>query len=438
MNMRSFLPFLQNWGKDLNSFSVVLSERKKTVFKGKKDLYLTLTTCGIKNGKKFEIYKLDSGIDNVWGGVFESILRKLEPLVADSKSYKWKEIKKVILDYYHDRQKASIREQKRQKAKTIYTPAGDFTLWQVCKFLTYSLDLKYKLLKNKSLFSDLKNKKLKEFDMSFSRQVLQPIFEKNLISEIINSKLSDDDKAIKIVDIIVDSKIPTGGLFEDVTNPEYEDPAKLLSSEEERELNGLWQLYEADEKRIKESGSLSSVEKRLEQSAFWESPQGNRLNSLNRRRVRGGMLTFEEKEIKKRQRAREISESLFNLLSSLGLEYGAITKGLDHYQVKFEFATMERWKKEKEFRQMMDKGKLQLEYLREIVEGKWDSDSVNLFGVIVGVSLAVGLGVYSLVSQYKLILGIGSAIASITIYVLLHKSMCARRIIIRLMRWTLK
>lgn len=436
--MRSFLPFLYNWSKDLDSFSVELATREKKIYKGKKEHYLTLTTYGIKGGKKFKIYDLDSGIDNIWGGVFDNILRKLQPLLNDPASYKWKDIKDAVLDYWHSKQKASIREQKRQKAKTIYTPAGDFTLWQVCKFLTYSLDLKYKFLKNKSLFSDLKKKKLKEFDVSFSRQVLQPIFEKNLISEIINSKSTDDDKAIEIVNIVVDSKIPTVGLFEDVVNPEYEDPAKLLSSEEERELNALWQLYEADEKRIKESGSLSDVEKRLEGSAFWESPQGKRLNLLNRRRVRGGTLTFEAKEIKKRKRTKEISEDLFNLLSSWGLEYGAITKGINHYQVKFEFATMERWKKEKEFRQMMDKGRLQLEYLKEIVGGKWDSDSVNLFGVIVGVSLAVGLGVYSLVSQYKLILGVGSAIASIAIYVLLHKSMCARRIIIRLMRWTLK
>lgn len=436
--MRSFLPFLENWEKDLDSFSVNLAIREKEIYKGKKERYLTLTTYGSKSGKKYKVCDLDSGIDNLWGGVFDDILKKLQPLLNDSTSYKWKDIKNVVLDYWHSKQKASIKEQKRQKVKTIYTPAGDFTLWQVCKFLTYSLELKYKFLKNKSLFADLKKRKLKEFDMSFSRQVLQPIFEKNLISEIISSKSTDENRAIEIANIVIDSKIPTVGLFEDVVNPEYEDPAKLLSSEEERELNALWQLYEADEKRIKESGSLSDVERRLERSAFWESPQGKRLNLLNRRRVRGGTLTFEEKEIKKRKRTKEISEDLFNLLSSWGLEYGAITKGINYYQVKFEFATMERWKKEKEFRQMMDKGRLQLEYLKEIVEGKWDSDSVNLFGVIVGVSLAVGLGVYSLVSQYKLILGVGSAIASIAIYVLLHKSMCARRIIIKLMRWTLK
>ena len=299
-------------------------------------------------------------------------------------------------------------------------------------FLTYSLELKYKFLKNKSLFADLKKKKLKEFDISFSRQVLQPIFEKNLISVIISSKSTYEDKAIEIVNIIVNSKIPTVGLFEDVSNPEYKDPAKLLSSEEERELNALWQLYEADKKRIEESTSLSSGEKKLEGLAFWESPQGNRLNELNKRRIHGGTLTFEEKEEKRRNRAKEISNGLFNLLSSWGLAYGAILK------VKFEFATLQRWKKEKEFRQIMDKGKLQLEYLKEVIEGKWDSDSITLFGVIISMSLTVGFGIYSLIPCNKLIAGFIGAILSIIIYILLSKFSLTRKKIIKLVKWSLK
>lgn len=436
--MRSFLPFLYDWNKDFESFSVELSTREKVVYRDKKELYLTLTTYGVKGDKKYKVCDLDSGIDNLWGGVFDSILKKLQPFLNDTTTYKWKEIKNVILDYWHGKQKEAISEQKRKKVKTIYTPAGDFTLWQVCKFLTYSLELKYKFLKHKSLFVDLNKKKLKEFDMSFSRQVLQPIFEKNLISEIISSKSTDENKAREIVNIIVDSKIPTVGLFEDVANPEYEDPAKLLSNEEERELGALWQLYEVDKKRIEESTSLSSAEKRLEGLAFWESPQGKRLNGLNRRRVHGGTLTFEKKEEKRRKRAKEISSGLFNLLSSWGLEYEAILKGLDHYQVKFEFATMERWKKEREFRQMMDRGKLQLEYLKEVVVGKWDSDSITLFGVIISIALAVGFGLYALVPYYKLIVGLSGAVASVIIYMTLSKYSWSRKKIIKLVKWSLR
>lgn len=436
--MRSFLPFLHNWGKDIDSFSVELATREKEIYKGKKERYLTLTTYGLKGDKKFKVCDLDSGIDNLWGGVFDNILEKLHPLLNDATSYKWKDIKSVVLDYWHSKQETSIREQKRQKRKTIYTPAGDFTLWRVCSFLSYSLDLKYKFLKNDSLFADLKKKKLKDFDKSFSRLVLQPIFEKKLILEVVDSNKSGEDKAKEMVDIIVNSKIHTAGPYEDVTNPEYKDPAKLLSSEEQRELNALWQLYEADKKRTEESISLSKIEKRLEGLAFWESPQGKRLNGLNRRRVHGGTLTFEKKEEKKRKRAKEISGGLFNLLSSWGLEYKAVLRGLDHYQVKFEFATMERWKKEKEFRQIMDKGKLQLEYLREVVEGKWDSDSITLFGVIIGIALGVGFGSYSLVPSYKLAVGVGGAIASIIIYVMLSKYSWTRKKIIRLIKWSLK
>ncbi len=436
--MRSFLPFLHNWGKDLDSFSVELATREKVVYRDKKELYLTLTTYGIKGNEKYKVCDLDSGIDNLWGGVFDSILKKLQPFLNDTTTYKWKEVKNVILDYWHSKQKAAISEQKRKKVKTIYTPAGDFTLWQICNFLSYSLDLKYKFLKNNSLFIDLKKEKLSDFDKSFSRLVLQPISEKKLISEVINSKTSDESKAKEIVNIIVDSKIHTTGLFEDIANPEYEDPAKLLSNDEQRELDALWQLYEADKKRIEESTLLSSTEKRLEGHAFWESPQGERLNGLNGRRMHGGTLTFEKKEEKRRKRAKEISGGLFNLLSSWGLEYDSVLKGLDHYQVKFEFATMERWKKENEFRQIMDKGKLQLEYLREAVEGKWDSDSITLFGVIIGIALAVGFGLYSLVPHYKLVAGVGGAIASIIIYLSLSKYSWSRKKIIRLVKWSLK
>jgi len=435
--MRSFLPFLHKWGKDLDSFSVDLATREKVVYRRKKERYLTLTTYGIKGARKYIACRLDSGIDNLWGIAFDNILRKIEPLLANTTSYKWKEIKNVILDYYHGKQKIAIKEQKRRKAKTIYTPAGDFTLWQICMFLSYSLDLKYKFLKNDSLFTNLRRKKIEGFDRSISQLILQPIFEKKLISKVISTNASDESKAKKIVNIIVDSKLNTTGLYEDVTSPEYKDPAKFLSRGEERELNALWQLYEIDKKRIEES-TLSSVEKRLEGLTFWESPQGKRLNGLNRRRVRGGTLTFEKKEIKKRKRAREISEDLFSLLSSWGLEHGAVIKGLDHYQVKFEFAVMERWKKEKEFRQIIGRGKLQLEYLKEIIEGKWDSDSVTLFGVIVGVSFAIGIGVYSVVPCHKMIFGIGSSFVAIMLYILLSKFMWTRKIIIRLMRWTLK
>lgn len=436
--MKSFLPFLYNWNENLDSFSVNLSTRRKRYHKKKIVVFLTLTVYGIKEDRKYVACRLDSGIDNFWGVAFDNILKKLEPLLADKKSYKWKEIKNVILDYYYGKQKASIKDQKRRNIKTIYTPAGDYTLWQICEFLSYSLDLKYKFLKNDSLFADLKKKNLEQFDKNISQLILLPIFEKKLISKAVNNKKSDEIKVKKIINVIVDSKLNTTSLYENITSPEYDDPSKPLSSMEEREINALWLLFETDKKKTEKIINLSDVEKRLERLAFWESPQGKRLSKLNSRRVHGGTLTFEEKETKKRKKAIKISESLYKLILSWEMKPEAIAKGINHYQFRFENATMERWKKHKKLQQLLNKGKLQFEYLKEIVEGKWDSDSVNLFGVMVGVSLAVGLGVYSAVCKYKLFFGTISSVASILLYILISKLMWTRRLIIKLMRWILK
>lgn len=437
--MRSFLPFLHNWNKNFDSFSVVLATREKVIFENKKESYLTLTTYATKADKVYKICDLDSGIDNLWGGVFDYILKKLQPLLNDPASYKWQEVKDGVLDYYHNKQKASVKEQKRTGAKTVWTPAGDFTLWQICSFLTNTLDLKHKFLQDRKLFSDLKKKGVKGFDKTFVQLVLQPIFEKSLISEIVGSALSGENKAGEIVNILVNSKTYYSGLYEDITDPEYKDPANnLLSREEQRELDALWQVKEAYKKSVEGTPSLSAAEKKLEDLAFWESPQGKQLDSLNRRRVYGGTLTFEQKEEAKRKRTKEVSKEIFNLLSSWGIEYTAILKGLDHYQIKSEFAVMKRWKKEKEFRQVMDRGKLQLAYLKEVVEGRWDSSSITLFGVTAGIALTVGFGIFSLAPSYKFVAGVAGAAISIIIYILLSKCERSRKFIVKLMKWSLR
>jgi len=436
--MRSILPLLHNWEKDFEGFSVELKTRKKKIYKDRVESYLVLTTYGLKGGKKHKISYLDSGIDNTWGGVFDNILKRLQPLLDDQESCKWSEVKKVITDYWHKKQESAIKEQKRKKAKTIYTPAGDYTLWQICEHLTYTLALKYNFLKKDSMLISLKKKQKRDFDNSLTRLVLMPISEKRKIFKTISSNKTSIEKSKNIIDIICDSKVHTTGIYEDIANPEYKDTTKLLSRAEQRELGALWRLYEDDKAKIEAKTSLSDVEQKLESKIFWESPQGKRLNKLNSRRVRGGSLSFEQKEKKIRKRANEISESLFNLLASWELGYEAVLKGLDQYQVRFEFATMERWKREREFRKTLDRGKLQLEYLKEIMEGKWDSDSVNLFGVLVGVSLAVGTGLASIVPCYKLAFGITGSVGSVLLYVLLSKWMFSRKLIIRFMRWAIK
>ncbi|MFZ5365709.1 MAG: hypothetical protein ACOZBZ_00265 [Patescibacteria group bacterium] len=432
--MRSFLPFLYNRRGKLESFSVdvkVETRRYKGVLKKNGVEYKATVArlIEVREARKFMITELDSARDDVWGGALEKILLDLDlkPWLNDSKNYRWKEIREVIANYWHSKQKAAIAQQKKEKAKTIWIPSGDYTLWCLARFLTYVFDIKHELLKDESLFSDFRKKRLSDFEKNFTQLVLTPVQDKIEISLIVTSRKPIDCKAKDVIDVLANSKMSFLGPYEDILDPEFEDPASLLSDGEERELKALWKIYEEEKQQIETTRKLSEAERRIKEIEFWESPQGKRLNELNNRRVYGGTLAFEEKESKKRCRAKEISNEIENLLFSWEADYQLINQALDYYQYSFEHGSKKRWEQEKRLREIKDRAKAELGYVKEILKGNWDTNSLTLFGVILGLSASVGFGLVSLVPWYKAIIGFGGAVVSAISLVFLIKCPFLRR-----------
>lgn len=441
--MRSFLPFLYNRRGKLESFSVevkIEDRRHKDIPSraGGKYQATVANLTEVREGREFLIAEIDSAKDDLWGGALGRILLDLKVLLNDSKNYEWREIKKPITSYWQSKQETAINKQKKQKAKTLWTPMGDYTLWKLAEFLTYVLDTKYELLKDDSLFSDFGRKGSSGFEKDFSELVLTPIQSKAEISSIASSRKPIDRQAKEVIDVLTKSKMSFLGPYEDIVDPEFEDYAPFLSNDEERELKALWKIHEEEKQEMEDSKKLSEAERRLKETEFWESPQGKRLNELNSRRVHGGTLTFGERERRKRQRVKEVNKEIENLLFSWEFDYETARQALDYFQYLFEKGANRRWQQEKELREMVDRAKAELGYVKEILQGNWDSNSLTLLGVIIGISASVGFGLASLAPCYKAILGIGGAVVAFIVLSLLLKWTFSRKIILKLMNRILR
>ncbi len=437
--MQSVLPLLVRRNGKLTSLAVLIEEKTRQYKKASLS-YKVVTASLIeeRDGQKLVIDEFDSGLDDVWGGVSQRILLSLKVPFNDVRDFRWPELKKPIVDYWVSKQEAEIAEQKKRNARTIYTPAGDYTLWSMARFITNVLITKSELLDKKVLLDYLEKAPTRAFEHEFTKLVLTPIAYRAKIENVIAANKQDDEKVKEVIDLVIAPRLTSSGSYERILDPEYKDDTPFLGSDEERELKALWGIYEEVEKSINENKRLSKIEKQIKRSEFWDSYQGRRLNQLNAGRVRGGGLTGEEKEKRKRASIKEIREDIEIILESWGFAPDVVDRGLDYFQLLYEKAVAERWESEKHFRDVIARAKAEEGLYKEILKGSWDSNSLTLFGVIISIAISVSFGVASLVPSNKALWGIGVMIISVIILIFLVKWMLLRKWIILFMNNILK
>ena len=435
--MKNYLNFLINRESQFEKYFVSTKTLKRKSYGEKYEFeVVVLTLGGVRKKDKYKLFDIDSGKDDFnWGGALRDMLLMSKDAIEDFKSYRWEEIKKPVVDYWIRKQQVEIEDQKKRNAKTIWTPAGDYTLSIVAEFMSRVLLAKYITLRDRSILDVLKKENI-GIERDFDKSALNPLKTYMDIEDIVNSKQNESDTSAKIVEYLASSNLSNFG--ERILDPDYDDDTPMLTHEEEIELGALWKIYSEEEKRIKENVRLSEIEKRIQMQEFYRSPQGKRLNDLNAGRVRGGKLSFEKKEEKKRIKKERIVEALENLLTSWGIDYQNTKKGIEYYEYLYQKELAKRWEQEKHFNLVLSKSKKEIEAVSEALEGSWNSNNLTLFGVILSIGLSVSFGLSSLVPSYKVIVGLLGGIISIGICILIIKNKFIRKKILLLMNSILK
>lgn len=440
MTTNTLLDLLLSRPDPLESFRIPLKTENRKYSEDSSFDYkaTTLKLYEVRGGKSYKLATLDTGLHDMWGGHLKTIMIKLQPLLADEKSYKWEEVRDIVVQFWQGKIDASVATPKKDSAKTIWAPGGDYTLGRLGQFISQVYISKIELIASDKLVGFLDGTEANGFVKSFTESVLVPVRLKREILTILNADKTDDAKAQSIVDALARAGEHPPWHYDSLINPSYEDVNRPVNRSEDRELKALWNLYQKQERRIKAKRHITEAEERLEINEFWESPVGKRLNSLNAKRVHGGGMSFEEKEAAKSKTFELLSQQMKHLLSSYGLSYSAVQKGLEHYTEIYINKQWGRWEQERSMRELVDKGRAEMNYVKEMIQGEWDSNSLTLFGVIISIALSFGFGLASIVPAHKLLIGIGAGLLSVLILTSLVKWKPSRMLMVSVMKKTLK
>ncbi len=436
--MRDRLPFFVNNIDTFKGYKVVTEEVEKEYI-GSKDKYTaTVTTLvGISGTEEYEIFSIHTDRMTFWDAKQTEILKQITEPLNDFESYRWEDIKKPLVDYWLNKQELSETRQKKQGAKTVRKPGGNYALWSFGILMSFVLLAKMAILDDDRILDELE-KEMEGFEADFTKLVLEPLKTFSEIKRIRDTESDHGQIPKKIVDVITAEGRNRSGLFQDILNPDFQAESKFLDRQEARELNSLFGLYDRIKEEIESDKKLNDIEKKSKVLEFWETPQGKRLNELNSRISHGGGLKFEEKEHLKHERILEISSDLEEVLRSWNLEDKYVRVGLQYYQDLYEKEVYSRYEKEKTFRQMIERSQAKLEDEKAILTGIWDDSSLNFIGILVGIAIGFGLSIASFADSYQWLWGIGSAVGSFFIFTLLFKWNVTKRPLLKLSRWVLK
>jgi hypothetical protein len=357
-----------------------------------------------KRGSEWTILsKINTASEDMWGGQLKTILDNILPHLNNKNDYKWNDIKKIIVDFWHQKQEAEKQEDIASGGKGEWTIMGDFTFGQLMKFIATIFGLKWELLQVLPLNIESELVSNDALEKQISWQAFDEVIVRDKIQTITKSSLSDVEKVEQVVDFIIQhSHNIAYSNRRDLLDPSYNDETPLLSKDEAMELSGLFQINEKYEKQVNANTFLSPDEKKLKKFDFWETETGKRLDSLNNRRVHGATLSFTEKEERKRKTASNISSILATILSSWDL---LVEDGQQYY---FNLYTEEAWSREQkkiEMEALVKKGQSQTELMRSLIKGGWDSNTLTFFGVVAGIYLSALFGFFSLFSFLGLLAG---------------------------------
>lgn len=380
-------------------------------------------TVSEKRGHQWrQVDQIDTSKHDIWGGALQSILQEIFDPLNDKEHYRWDEIKKPIIDYWHSKQESDRQQDIAAGGKGQWTSMGDYTLWRLMSFIASIFGIKWELLQQIPTASEQGFDSEDAFEKEMAVMAFDEVVVRNKFQEITQSHLDERSKAETAVIFLIEhsKKLPYSSRSY-LLDPQYDDNVPLLSEEEDMELMALFQIYEEVERSIDSRAGVSKEEKRLLKYDFWETETGKRLNQLNSRRVHGGSLSFNKQEEKKLEVAKNISKLFLFLFGSWGFSVK------DTQRKYMELYVRERWKREQRetsMRSVITKGKKQTEILRDILGGRWDSDSLSFFGIIVGIFVGIFFGIFSLLSStvniaINLVVCFGASLISIKIIVLI-------------------
>lgn len=350
----------------------------------------------------------------MWGKASYPLLQDLMEPLNDKSEYAWEKIEGILLDYLR----------KTGKYKT-----HDYTFGNLTSFIGNVMRAKYELI----------NKDFEQYISSDDvniKTIRSYVFSKvkiySEIQKITTSKLRTEEKGIKIVNTIIsyhDSfALPRFTLFE----PFYYDESRPPYGIELDELYAMERRFDKEKQKIEEKYSNNQEMKKIKIDGLFETNYYKRIASCESRRVMGASLTFSQKEEKIREEARAIASKLVNILISWGItQLDIAQRCISHYWDLFEEKAWERQKQETEYKEFENKWKYDIQEMKRIQVGQWDSNTMTLLGVIIAIFVSIFFGLPSIFNKLAWYYALCIALGFTSLFVMLFKLKTTRKFIIR-------
>jgi len=416
-----FLPYKKLTGK-LKYFEVILEEKSKEIKLHKKmrkinEEYLEFKLIENRDNKNKITSIMETGNHILWEKNSFPILKEITELLNDKSEYRWKEIEKIIVNYLKKNNKYGI---------------FDYTLANLTSFIGYVFRAKY----------ELNNKDFEEFmdaEDSSQKEIRLNVFSKlKIFKELINidaSHFNKEQKGRKIIETILrfhHSHFMPNFTFYDPFYPDNFKPSNIFELDE---LHAMERLFKRELDKIDDQYQGKKDKQRLKKEELFDTYYYKRIKSLRNKRVIGAGLSFEEKENRLRKEAQDINFALVIILSSWGIHESHLArKCLSIYWDLFERRAWERQQEETKRLKQKNKWKKDVEEMKKIQKGQWDSNTMTLLGVIIAIFFSLFFGLPSIFNRLSLWLSFGIALIFTFLFVISFKSKSIRKFMIGIIK----
>jgi hypothetical protein len=376
------LPYRKPIGT-LEDFEVFLEEKTREVEIDKRLPAITekstrLELIEYRSKKKYVSAVFDTSYHDVWGGKSSEILWQIKESLNCKSDYEWREIEEILICFL----------KKEAKYGTF-----DYTLGCLTSLIGDVLKAKYEITRKE--FEDLIRR-----ENYYERDINLNVFSKLKIYKEIESTISserrDEDKGKAIIDAIAEHHYSFFWPYT-IIEPDYEDEFNPVYGVEENELHAMERILERELKKIEQNNVNDQGKHKLLREEIFNTAYYRRIESFEQRRVHGGGISFGEKEERIRKEARKISEELKYILLSWGINnFGVLNYCVSYYWDLFEEKAWSRQQEETKDINLENKWKNDIEEIKRIQAGQWDSNTLTLFGVIIAIYFSLLFGLSSL------------------------------------------
>jgi len=352
---------------------------------------------------------------NMWGETSYPLLEDLLTPLNNKSAYDWETIERILLDFLK---------------KTGKYGSCDFTLGGLASFIGNVMRAKYELTKtdfDKYLISD------DTYLKTIRSYVFSQLKIYSEISKIAASEPVAEEKGRKIVQTIISNhdsfNLPKFTLFD----PFYHDDSTPPYGIELDELYAMERKYEKEKKKIEAGYSTDKGKQRILLEELLETDYFKRIDACESRRVMGGTLTFSQQEDRIREEARGIASALLDLLLTWGINDTVLArKCISVYWDIFEERAWERQQKEIELEKLRNKWKSDIQEIRNIQTGQWDSNTITLLGILIAIFLSIFFGLLG-IFNISWILSLKIASLFLIVWITIFKISASRKFLIKYM-----